>query len=101
MYNFEELKNKLHKWSSDKGIDRFENHPKQMMKVIEELGEVNSALLKDNRAELRDGLGDTFVTLIILCDQLNEDPVACLNLAWEEIKDRKGKTVNGSFVRDK
>ena len=101
MYKFEEIDRKLQKWSSDRGIDQFNNHPKQMMKVMEELGELNSALLKDKRDEVRDSIGDTFVTLLILCDQINESPIACLNMAWEEIKDRKGKTVDGSFVREK
>ena len=44
-------------------------------------------------------MGDIFVTLIILCDQLNLDPVECLYKAYEKIKDRKGKTINGVFIK--
>ena len=50
--------------------------------------------------EIIDGLGDSFVTLIILCYQLNLEPKDCLQKAWNEIKNRKGKTVNGTFIRE-
>ena len=45
-------------------------------------------------------MGDIFVTLIILCDQLNLDLVDCLARAYEKIKDRKGKTINGVFIKE-
>lgn len=44
-------------------------------------------------------MGDIFVTLIILCDQLDIYPVDCLAMAYEKIKDRKGKTINGQFIK--
>ena len=50
--------------------------------------------------EIIDGLGDSFVTLIILCYQLDLEPKQCLQSAWDEIKNRKGKTVNGTFIRE-
>ena len=45
-------------------------------------------------------MGDIFVTLIILCEQLGIDPVECLSMAYEKIKDRKGKTLHGTFVKE-
>lgn len=54
-------------------------------------------LLADN---MEDEMGDIFVTLIILCEQLNMNPVYCLGRACEKIKDRKGKTINGVFVKE-
>lgn len=44
-------------------------------------------------------MGDIFVTLIILCDQLDIYPVDCLAMAYEKIKDRQGRTINGTFVK--
>jgi len=41
-----------------------------------------------------------FVTLIILAYQLRLDPTKCLEHAWNEIKDRKGKTENGVFIKE-
>lgn len=98
--NFEELENAITKWADDKNLLSNSNHPKQFMKVVEELGETASAVLKNNTLKTIDGLGDTFVTLIILSRQLGLDPVACLEVAWEEIKYRTGQTVDGTFIKD-
>lgn len=70
------------------------------MKVMEELGETSKACLKYNEEAIIDGIGDTFVTLIILCKQLGLSPVECLNSAWDEIKNRTGRTIDGSFIKD-
>jgi NTP pyrophosphatase (non-canonical NTP hydrolase) len=67
---------------------------------LEEVGETAGALLKSNDAEIKDGIGDSFVTLIILAKQLGLDPADCLEAAWNEIKDRRGKTINGVFVKN-
>jgi len=71
-----------------------------MLKVLEEVGETAGALLKGNETEIKDGIGDSFVTLIILSKQLGLSPTECLEAAWNEIKDRTGKTVDGVFVKN-
>ena len=45
-------------------------------------------------------MGDIFVTLIILCNQIGIEPTRCLDMAYEKIKDRTGKTINGVFVKE-
>ena len=50
--------------------------------------------------ELVDGLGDTLVTLIILAAQYGLELEDCLEYAYNEIKDRTGKTVDGTFIKD-
>ena len=98
---FDKLIENVKFWADNKGILKAENAPKQMMKVIEELGETAGAIAKNKAtAEIQDGIGDTFVTLIILSYQLGLEPADCLEAAWNEIKDRKGKTVNGVFVKE-
>ena len=97
---FDGLINKVIGWADDKGILVRDNAPKQMLKVLEEVGETSGALLKDNRDEIVDGIGDSFVTLIILSMQLGLHPSECLEAAWNEIKDRKGKMLNGTFVKE-
>lgn len=98
---FDELIENVKFWADNKGILKAENAPKQMMKVIEELGETAGAIAKNKATdEIKDGIGDTFVTLIILAYQLGLEPADCLEAAWNEIKDRKGKTVNGVFVKE-
>ena len=98
--SFDELSDKVIEWAFDKGILEKENAPKQMLKVLEEVGETAGALLKGNEEGIKDGIGDSFVTLIILSRQLGLTPEECLLAAWNEIKDRKGKTQNGVFVKN-
>jgi NTP pyrophosphatase (non-canonical NTP hydrolase) len=98
---FDELIENITQWADDKGILFPENAPKQSMKVMEELGETMGAILKQKKTdEVIDGIGDIFVTVIILAKQLNLDPTICLESAWNEIKDRKGKNVNGTFIKE-
>lgn len=100
MKTFDELIQNVANWATDRDILKRENAPKQTMKVLEELGETAGAILKSKDEEIKDGLGDTFVTLIILSKQLGYEPAECLEAAWNEIKDRKGKTQNGIFVKE-
>jgi NTP pyrophosphatase (non-canonical NTP hydrolase) len=98
---FDELIENVKGWAEDKDILKVENAPKQLMKVMEELGETAGAIAKSKQTdEIMDGIGDTFVTLIILSYQLGLEPAQCLERAWNEIKDRTGKTVNGVFVKN-
>ena len=97
---FDSLIENVSQWAEDKDILKKENAPKQLLKVLEEVGETAGALLKSKDAEIKDGIGDSFVTLIILAKQLGLEPADCLESAWNEIKDRTGKTVNGVFVKN-
>ena len=90
----------VHYWAYEKGLLNEENAPKQMLKVLEEVGETAGALLKSDEPEIKDGIGDSFVTLIILAHQLGYTPEECLESAWNEIKSRTGKTVDGTFIKD-
>jgi phosphoribosyl-ATP pyrophosphohydrolase len=96
----EETVVKVLEWAMHKGILEEEFVPKQCMKVMEEFGETCSAILKGKEEEVIDGLGDSFVTLIILCGQLGLKPSECLDAAYNEIKDRTGKTVDGTFIKN-
>ncbi len=86
-------------WAVDKGLDTADSF-KQFAKVAEEFGEIAAALARNNEDELRDAIGDTVVTLIILAKQNSMDLEECLQCAYDEIKDRTGKTVNGIFVKE-
>ena len=81
-------------------IDRFNNRFKQYIKFQEESNELARALLKDNDPEIMDAIGDITVTLIILADQLGMPFTQCLRLAYDEIKNREGRTENGIFIKD-
>jgi hypothetical protein len=94
-------KNNVLVWAEDKDLIHEENAPKQLIKLQEEVGELCSAYLKGNKAEQIDAIGDIRVVLTILAAQLNLDIDACFDIAYNEIKDRKGVTTNGTFIREK
>lgn len=99
-YSFDSLIEKVTDWADNRMLLKKENANNQMLKVIEEMGETASALLKGDELKLIDGIGDSFVTLIILSKQLGLEPSVCLQAAWNEIKNRTGKTVDGTFIKD-
>ena len=98
--DFESLQDKIISWGEEREIIFPENANKQLLKSFSEMGELSDALLKNDIPEIIDGLGDVLVTLIILSANLNLDLVDCLESAYSEIKDRKGVTVNGTFVKE-
>lgn len=116
--DFEYFKNKVLDWGQDKDLLREENADKQFMKFVEEvfefksemdyltrIGQSSEEVYSDyEQIEAQENMelemGDVFVTLIILCDQLGMDPVTCLKEAYEKISKRKGKTINGIFVKE-
>lgn len=95
----DELIDAVVNWGRAKGLD---NAVMQYAKMNEEVGEIAHELTRGNlkTAEMKDALGDTAVTLIILADILGFDIVRCLELAYGVIKGRTGHTENGSFVKD-
>ena len=72
----------------------------QMCKTMEELGELAKAINKGDKEKQMDGIGDTVVTLICIDEQLGLKFNDCLDYAYNEIKDRKGKLINGTFVKE-
>ena len=73
---------------------------KQMLKLVEEVGETARALAYNDTDELRDGIGDCVVCLIVLAAQCNMTLEECMDAAWDEIKDRTGKLEDGLFKKD-
>lgn len=98
--NFKELSESVIKWANDKNLLEPENHKSQYLKFIEESGELAQGILKNNEDLIEDSLGDVLVTLIILAEQLDHDLVECLETAYNEIKDRQGRTVDGTFIKN-
>lgn len=87
------------KWAEERNLDKAD--PKaQMVKLLEEAGELASGINKDKQDLIIDSIGDIYVVLVILSMQLGLDINDCIKAAYEEIKDRKGKMVNGLFVKE-
>ncbi len=97
---YEALQDEIITWAYERNIVNAKNTHKQFMKVTEELGEIAEGINKNNREQIKDSLGDITVTLIILAQDLNLDLLDCLNSAYKVIQNRKGKTINGVFVKE-
>lgn len=93
------IEEQVKQWASNRGIDKPENATKQVMKAMEELGELSAGVNKMDREKQIDSLGDLQVVLIILAKQLGIDYVGALESAYDVIKNRTGKTVNGVFIK--
>ena len=90
---------KVEQWVIDRNLHT--QDPKvQMCKTMEELGELAKAINKGDKEKQMDGIGDTVVTLIFIAEQLGLKFNDCLDYAYNEIKDRKGKLINGTFVKE-
>lgn len=94
-----QLKNNIEQWSIDRGLDTADPS-RQFLKLIEEVGELASAMARNQEDLIKDSIGDTFVVMTILCQQLGISFEESVELAWDEIKDRKGKMINGVFVKE-
>lgn len=94
------MKQNIINWAKERDLlDKF-NRSKQFIKLIEEVGELASGIAKNDLIKIIDSIGDIQVVLIILAKQYDLDVDHCLEAAWHEIKDRKGKTVNGIFIKE-
>ena len=99
---FEELHEAIIQWAEDRNMikpDRLTGLA-QLAKVTEELGELSAGINKNDEDKTKDSLGDIMVTLIILAQDLNFDLLDCLNSAYRVIQNRKGKTIDGVFVKE-
>lgn len=95
----ESITDKIRKWFKDRNLDKVD--PKaQMLKLMEETGELAEGLAKNRPEEIKDSIGDIYVVLTGLSLQLGLKIEDCINIAYEEIKDRKGKMVDGVFVKE-
>lgn len=92
------LTKKVWEWFDEKGL---KDPMVQFVKMEEECGELAHELTRGrtNSREVVDALGDILITVIGLCHHLHITPQSALTLAYNEIKERKGKVVEGSFVK--
>jgi len=90
----------IRKWASNRGLYKGGDPKTQALKLVEEVGETCKAILKSDQAEIEDGIGDCVVVLTNLAHLCNTDIEHCIELAYNEIKDRKGKMDNGTFKKD-
>lgn len=94
-----ELESVIEEWAKNKGILEKGTPEGQAMKTLEETLEFVKAVKEKNLPEIMDGIGDIVVTLIIQCKMQQITLEACLEYAYNQIKDRQGSMIDGKFVK--
>ena len=87
-------------WANERGLYKGGDTKTQSLKLVEEVGEICRAVLKDNHRDVVDGIGDAVVVLTNLAELQGTSIEHCIDEAYNEIKDRTGKMDNGTFKKD-
>jgi len=91
----------IRQWADERGIYRNGDAKTQFIKLQEETGELARAILKNDREELIDAIGDAVVVLTNLAALEGLKIEDCVTSAYDVIKSRQGKMINGTFVKEK
>jgi len=90
----------IREWADERGLYEDGDTKTQALKLVEEVGETCRAILKEDFEEVVDGIGDCVVVLTNLAELHGVSIEACIAAAYEEIKNRKGKMINGTYKKD-
>lgn len=87
-------------WAQERGLYDKGNSHTQYVKLMEEAGELAQAILKQDKPEVQDAIGDMVVVLTNLAHLEGFTIEDCIDAAYTEIATRKGKMLNGTFVKE-
>jgi len=93
-----ELVKLIEQWHEDRNLIAGSTDKDQVLKLIQELGELSDSVCKEK--DMRDDLGDMLVVMINIMKRNNITIEECLQKAYDDIKDRKGRMVDGIFVKE-
>tara|TARA_R100001369_G_scaffold4278_1_gene12494 strand:+ start:709 stop:1545 length:837 start_codon:yes stop_codon:yes gene_type:complete len=102
-YSHQKPKNQfdlIREWADERGLYDNGDPKTQALKLVEEVGETCRAILKEDHNEVVDGIGDCVVVLTNLAELVGTPIETCIEVAYDEIKTRKGKMANGTFVKN-
>ena len=91
---------KIRDWADERGLYDKGDTKTQFCKLMEEAGELGRAILKDDDMEFMDAIGDMVVVLTNMAMLGGTSIETCIDVAYDQIKNRKGKMVNGTFVKN-
>ena len=92
------ITNKIAQWHHDRNLIDGSTDQAQFLKLIEETGELAGNLARGK--DIRDDIGDIIVVLINIATRNNLTIEECLEVAYDDIKDRKGTMVDGVFIKE-
>ena len=100
MATFQALEIDIIRWAEARQIIPNSTPQAQFIKAVSEMGELADALSKKNTHDIQDAVGDVTVCLINMCALLDINFTDCLEMAYLQIKDRKGTLLpSGVFVK--
>ena len=94
------LENLIRDWGNEKGILPNPKATAQLAKTFEEVHELADAIRYKDVEEIKDAIGDIFVTLVMQTQAWGLTMNECVESAYNEIKGRTGKMINGQFVKE-
>ena len=94
-----QLTARIQGWAVDRNLHTADP-VKQALKFFEEAGELSQGMVKGNEEQIKDSIGDIYVVMTILSMQLGLEIEDCVYHAYDEIKDRRGKLVDGVFIKE-
>lgn len=101
MSTYSALEVEIIRWSENRRIIPNSTPQAQLLKALSELGELADATMKGDEDGCKDGVGDVVVCLINYCALKDIDLVSCLQIAYDQIKHRKGTLLpTGVFVKE-
>ena len=101
MATYAALESDVIRWAEQRRIIPNSTPAAQLLKAFSEMGELADATTKGNREDAMDAVGDVLVCLINYCALQDFNMVDCLELAYDQIKHRKGTLLpSGVFVKE-
>ena len=94
----EKLTKLIIQWHHDRNLINGSSNKDQVLKLIQELGELSDSVCKGN--DVKDYLGDMMVVMLNIMEREGVSMEECLLTAYNDIKDRKGKMIDGIFVKE-
>jgi NTP pyrophosphatase (non-canonical NTP hydrolase) len=99
--NYPEVEMEIVRWLENRKIIPNSSPEVQLLKAVSELGELADATIKKDHDEIVDSVGDVMVCLISYCALQNINITDCMEVAYGQIKHRKGMLLpNGVFVKN-
>jgi NTP pyrophosphatase (non-canonical NTP hydrolase) len=90
----------IREWAKERGLYDKGDVKTQLIKLYEESGELSQAILKNDKEGIIDAIGDSVVVLTNLAYLVGTNIEDCISFAYDEISNRTGKMINGTFVKD-
>ena len=99
--SYADVEIKIIQWAEARKIIPNSNPETQLLKAVSELGELADATIKKDQDGIIDGVGDVMVCLINYCALQDINLVDCMQVAYDQIKNRRGTLLpNGVFQKD-